>query len=73
MAFAIIDNMLDMIMLRCSDIDVRLPWEYVAPEEMGFYPHILMMSRAFDGGINSDGEEKAATLCFSRVFTGVGR
>ena len=24
------DNMIDMIMLRCSDIDVRLPWEYQA-------------------------------------------
>ena len=28
--FRNIDNMLDMIMLRCSDIDVRLPWEYEA-------------------------------------------
>ena len=26
--FRNINNMLDMIMLRCSDIDVRLPWEY---------------------------------------------
>lgn len=26
--FRNIDNMIDMIMLRCSDIDVRLPWEY---------------------------------------------
>lgn len=28
--FRNIDNMLDMIMLRCSDIDVRLPWDYEA-------------------------------------------
>ena len=26
--FRNMDNMLDMIMLRCSDIEVRLPWEY---------------------------------------------
>lgn len=26
--FGNINNMLDIIMLRCSDIDVRLPWEY---------------------------------------------
>jgi len=26
--FRNIDNMIDMIILRCSDIDVRLPWEY---------------------------------------------
>lgn len=26
--FRNIDNMLDMIMLRCSDIEVRLPWEH---------------------------------------------
>ena len=25
--FRNMDNMLDMIMLRCSDIEVRLPWE----------------------------------------------
>ena len=25
-----LDNMIDMIMLRCSDIDVRLPWDYEA-------------------------------------------
>lgn len=48
--FRNIDNMLDMIMLHCSDIDVRLPWEYEAPEEMGFYPHILMMPRTFRWG-----------------------
>lgn len=28
--FRNIDNMIDMIMLRCSDIDVRLPWDYEA-------------------------------------------
>ena len=28
--FRNIDNLIDMIMLRCSDIDVRLPWEYEA-------------------------------------------
>jgi transposase len=28
--FRNIDNLIDMIMLRCSDIDVRLPWEYQA-------------------------------------------
>lgn len=28
--FRNINNMIDMIMLRCSDIDVRLPWEYEA-------------------------------------------
>ncbi|MCR4554448.1 MAG: transposase [Succinivibrionaceae bacterium] len=26
--FRNMDSMLDMIMLRCSDIEVRLPWEY---------------------------------------------
>ena len=26
--FRNMDNMLDMIMLRCSNIEVRLPWEY---------------------------------------------
>ena len=26
--FRNIDNMLDMIMLRCSDIEARLPWEH---------------------------------------------
>jgi hypothetical protein len=25
--FRNINNMIDMIMLRCSDIDVKLPWE----------------------------------------------
>ena len=28
--FRKIDNLIDMIMLRCSDIDVRLPWNYEA-------------------------------------------
>ena len=28
--FRNIDNMIDMIMLRYSDIDVRLPWDYEA-------------------------------------------
>jgi len=28
--FRNIDNMIDMIMHRCSDIDVRLPWDYEA-------------------------------------------
>ena len=28
--FRNIDNMIDMTMLRCSDIDVRLPWDYEA-------------------------------------------
>ena len=28
--FRNIDNLIDMIMLRCSDIDVRLPWNYEA-------------------------------------------
>ena len=28
--FRNMDNMIDMIMLRCSDIDVRLPWDYEA-------------------------------------------
>ncbi|WP_418871547.1 transposase [Selenomonas bovis] len=28
--FCNIDNMIDMMMLRCSDIDVRLPWDYEA-------------------------------------------
>ena len=28
--WAQLDNMIDMIMLRCSDIDVRLPWDYEA-------------------------------------------
>ena len=28
--FRNIDNMIDMIMLRCSDIDVKLPWDYMA-------------------------------------------
>ena len=28
--FRNIDNMIGMIILRCSDIDVRLPWDYEA-------------------------------------------
>jgi len=28
--FRNMDNMIDMMMLRCSDIDVRLPWDYEA-------------------------------------------
>ncbi len=36
-------NLIDMIMLRCSDNNVRFPWEYQAAQLPQFYPHVLIM------------------------------